>query len=180
MILARLRNRRTGREIIETIHAKIVAASREPAIYVDLGVPDTTDGRFEMIALHGGLTLRRLGALGKPVESLAREVANCIFKHFDVALREMGVGDLTVPKRMLKFAEAFYGRLSAYGQALDAGDRKRLADALARNIYTDPDTIHAPALADYAITLAQTLDRLDAADFLSGGVIFPAVGSKHP
>src|SRR3979490_1450818 len=108
------------RGTIEAIYGMIVAQAREPLFYRAMGVPDTVNGRFDMVLLHLWMVLRRLrggeGGAGPPP---------ALFDHFggdmDANLRELGVGDLTVPKRMQKFGEAFYGRAAAYDLALDAG-----------------------------------------------------------
>jgi cytochrome b pre-mRNA-processing protein 3 len=113
MILAQWRARRANRTLIDQLHGKIVAAARRPALYAELGVPDTYDGRFEMVALHAGLVMRRLTGLSGMGEELAQELADSVFRHFDVALREIGIGDVAVPKRLKRMAEAFYGRNKA-------------------------------------------------------------------
>ena len=110
MILAHWRARRANRKLIDQIHGKIVAAARRPALYADLGVPDTFDGRFEMVTLHAGLVMRRLMKHSDAGAELAHELADSVFRHFDVALREMGLGDIAVAKRLKRMAEAFYGR----------------------------------------------------------------------
>ena len=110
----------------------IVTQAREPLFYRDLGVPDTVNGRFDLLVLHLWMVLRRL----KPIEGGAG-LSQALFDRFcddmDANLREMGVGDLTVPKRMQAFGEAFYGRAAAYDLALAAGEEP-LAQALCKNI----------------------------------------------
>src|SRR5579872_4576168 len=118
MILATWRARRANRNLIEQLHGEIVAAARRTALYADFGAPDTLDGRFEMMALHAGLALRRLTAISGLGEEIAQDLADCVFRHFDDALREIGVGDIAVPKRMKRMAEAFYGRTKAYSEGL--------------------------------------------------------------
>ena len=119
MIFAHWRARRANRILIDQIHGKIVAAARRPALYADLGVPDTFDGRFEMVTLHAGLVMRRLMRQPEAGTALAHDLADGVFRHFEVALREMGLGDIAVAKRLKRMAEAFYGRSKAYGEALD-------------------------------------------------------------
>jgi cytochrome b pre-mRNA-processing protein 3 len=131
MIFARWRARRHARALIDHLHGEIVAAARRPVLYTDCGAPDTLDGRFEMMVLHGDLLLRRLSELG--AADLAQEVVDRLFEGFDDSLREMAIGDAGVVKRMTKFASAYYGRAGAYGPALEAGDAAALAAALARN-----------------------------------------------
>ena len=130
----------------------IVAQARSPAFYVDYQVPDTVHGRFEMIVLHLVLFLRRFapdaGSRTAADSGAARKLGQGLFDAFcsdlDDNLREMGVGDLTVPKEMRRFGEAFYGRQRAYGAALDAGDTAELEKALARNILGSPGSTTGP------------------------------------
>jgi cytochrome b pre-mRNA-processing protein 3 len=147
------------RGTIEAIYGMIVAQAREPLFYRAMGVADTVNGRFDMVLLHLWMVLRRL----RPVEGGAG-LSQALFDHFcgdmDANLREMGVGDLTVPKRMQKFGEAFYGRAAAYDLALDAGDEK-LAQALCRNILGGGDIGHARQLAAYARAVIAALAGLD-------------------
>jgi cytochrome b pre-mRNA-processing protein 3 len=149
-----------SRGTIEAIYGTIVAQAREPVFYQALNVPDTVNGRFDMVVLHLWLLLRRLHG----VEG-GTAVAQALFDRFcsdmDANLREMGVGDLTVPKRMQKFGEAFYGRTAAYDAAFAAG-RDAMSDALARNVLNNPDPASARALFDYveeAVARVETLDR---------------------
>src|SRR6202048_744644 len=104
----------------EAIYGMIVTQAREPLFYRDLGVPDTVNGRFDLLLLHLWMVLRRL----KGTEG-GTELAQALFDRFcedmDANLREMGVGDLAVPKRMQAFGEAFYGRAAAYDLALTDG-----------------------------------------------------------
>lgn len=115
----------------------IVTQAREPIFYRDLGVPDTVNGRFDLLLLHLWLLLRRL----RTVQGAA-ELSQALFDRFcedmDDNLREMGVGDQTVPKRMRAFGEAFYGRVQAYDQAMDAGG-EALAAAICKNILNGTD-----------------------------------------
>src|SRR5215467_3304390 len=109
---------------IETIYGMIVTQAREPLFYRELGVPDTVDGRFDLILLHLWIVLSRLRAAeaGKePGQGLSQALFDRFCEDMDDNLREMGVGDLAVPKRMQAFGEAFYGRSRAYDAALVEG-----------------------------------------------------------
>jgi cytochrome b pre-mRNA-processing protein 3 len=155
------------------LYAAIVAQSRRPVFYSDYGVPDTLDGRFDLIVLHQVLLSRRL--LGdEKLRSLAQEVFDAFCRDMDGNLREMGVGDLAVPKKMLKFGEAFYGRLGAYAKALDAGDHGALAAALARNILGEANgaSPQARRLAAYVVAAEAALAADDMAGIESGAVLF--------
>jgi cytochrome b pre-mRNA-processing protein 3 len=160
------------RGTIETIYGMIVTQAREPLFYRDLGVPDTVNGRFDLLLMHLWLVLRRLksvtGGLG---------LSQALFDHFcsdmDDNLREMGVGDLTVPKRMQAFGEAFYGRTAAYDLALTAG-HEALAQALCKNILNGENLEKARQLATYAEAGMASLDRAHEAALLSGSWQFPS------
>src|ERR1700735_84637 len=152
MIFAQWRARRASRAFIEQILGEIVAAARRPALYQALGAPDRIDCRFELLTVHVGLVLRRLAALGGVADAIAQDLVNCVFTHFDDTLREMGLSDIAVAKRLKAMGSAFYGRNAAYAAALDDGSPARLAAALARNVYggAGPDAApRAGALASY-------------------------------
>jgi cytochrome b pre-mRNA-processing protein 3 len=160
------------RGTIEAIYGMIVAQAREPLFYQAMGVPDTVNGRFDMVLLHLWMVLRRL----RTVERGA-DLSQALFDHFcgdmDDNLREMGVGDLTVPKRMQKFGEAFYGRVAAYDLALDAGTEP-LAQALCKNILDGADIGHARLLAAYANAVIAALAGLADTSVGNGSWRFPS------
>src|SRR3977135_4258385 len=122
-----LKPRTPSRGTIETIYGMIVAQAREPLFYQSLGVPDTVNGRFDMVVLQ---QLKRLGASSNRAQALFDRFCS----DMDHNLRELGTGDLAVPKRMQEFGEAFYGRSAAYDLALVAGEGP-LAQALCKNIF---------------------------------------------
>ena len=160
------------RGTIEAIYGMIVAQAREPLFYAGLGVPDTVNGRFDMVLLHLWMVLRRL----RPVEG-GTELSQALFDHFcgdmDDNLREMGVGDLTVPKRMQAFGEAFYGRTAAYDMALTDG-REALAQALCKNVLNGERIDQARRLAAYAEAAMTALASEGEAALLSGTFKFPS------
>ena len=166
----------TSRGTIEAIYGMIVAQAREPVFYQALGVPDTVNGRFDMVVLHLWLVMRRLRALDQGGPALAPGLSQALFDWFcsdmDANLREMGVGDLTVPKRMQKFGEAFYGRTAAYDAAIAAGGAA-FADALARNVLNNPDPAGAAGLCRYAEAAMARVDAIDIATLKSGRWQFP-------
>ena len=161
------------RGTIEAIYGMIVAQAREPVFYRDWGVPDTVNGRFDLLLLHLWLVLRRL----KSMEEGGAGLSQALFDHFcedmDDNLREMGVGDLTVPKRMRAFGEAFYGRAAAYDQASAEG-AEPLAQALCKNILNGAHPERARRLAIYAEAVSAALARLNDAALLSAAWRFPA------
>jgi cytochrome b pre-mRNA-processing protein 3 len=162
--------RMPSRGTIEAIYGMIVTQAREPLFYRDLGVPDTVNGRFDLLVLHLWMVLRRM----RPMADGAR-LSQALFDRFcddmDANLREMGVGDLTVPKRMQAFGEAFYGRAAAYDLALTAGG---LAQALCKNILNGEHIDKARQLAAYAEAAIGALAGLDEAAVLGGSWKFPA------
>jgi cytochrome b pre-mRNA-processing protein 3 len=160
------------RGTIEAIYGMIVTQSREPLFYRDLGVADTVNGRFDLLLLHLWLVLRRI----RPIEGGA-ELAQALFDRFcddmDANLREMGVGDLTVPKRMQAFGEAFYGRVAAYDLALTEGEAA-LAQAFCKNILNGEKIEQAQQLAFYAASAIAALAKVDDATLLGARFRFPS------
>ena len=135
----------------EKLVAAVTQIARQPSFYGEARVPDTLDGRLEVMMLHGGFAFIRMGAEADAAP-LSQAFADKLFRHFDSGLREAGVGDLAVPKRMQKLARSFYGRLDAYAGALKSHDQASLEAALARNIFA-ADVSAAPfagTLAAYA------------------------------
>ncbi len=158
------------RAAIETLYQRTAAASREPFLYRDLGIPDTVEGRFEAATLHVILVLRRLTALPSPADEVAQELTDCFFRHLEASLRELAVGDLAVPKRMKKLGEAFTGRSLAYRKALEEGGEDALAATVARNVLGIAEP--APALASYVRASDAELADLSLNDLLRDGPRF--------
>ena len=128
--------RRTPRDdSIARLYGTIVAQARAPAFYQLYGVPDTVNGRLEMIMLHTVLFLRRLEGETRPIRRFGQGLFDRFCRDMDDNMREMGVGDLAVPRRMRRIGEAFYGRQAAYRAALDASEDDRLAVVLQRNVF---------------------------------------------
>jgi cytochrome b pre-mRNA-processing protein 3 len=163
----------------EALYAALLAQARQPAFYQG-GVPDTLEGRFDLILLHLLLLLRRLreDALTR---ALAQDVFDLFFREMDRALREMGVGDLSVPRRVHDMAEAFYGRARAYDAALGTPGNEALEAALARNVFAGAGDGEAPArLAGYARAAVETLAALPREEFLAGRLRFPDPAAFRP
>jgi cytochrome b pre-mRNA-processing protein 3 len=135
--------KRSGEDLVQELYARVAEASRAPHLYLELGVPDTVEGRLESLTLHAMLVLRRMQSLPDPGPAAAQDFVDTLFRHIDAGLRELGVGDVAVPKRMRKIAEGFSGRTQAYDAPMAAGDTEALAEALARNV----PGCAAPALA---------------------------------
>jgi cytochrome b pre-mRNA-processing protein 3 len=147
------------------LYDAIVAAARQPHFFENWGVPDTLDGRFDLIVLHMFLVLERLK--GEP-EITRRNLIDYFFLDMDRSLREMGVGDVSVGKKVRKMAEAFYGRLTAYADAVEQGDEALVA-SLQRNVYAGEANVHAVNLASWVMAArsllsAQTPERILSAE----------------
>ncbi len=128
--------RRTPRpDTIATLYGMIVAQARLPTFYRDYGVSDTVNGRFDMIVLHIALFLRRVGAEDAVTRAIGQRIFDRFCRDMDDNLREIGIGDLAVPKEMYRMADAFYGRAQAYAAALAAEGEQALVEAIGRNIY---------------------------------------------
>ncbi|MDA9436342.1 ubiquinol-cytochrome C chaperone family protein [Bradyrhizobium sp. CCBAU 51627] len=158
---------------IEAIYGMIVTQAREPIFYRDLGVPDTVNGRFDLLLLHLWLLLRRLRTAQGGGE-LSQALFDRFCEDMDDNLREMGVGDQTVPKRMRAFGEAFYGRVQAYDQAIDSG-AEALAQAICKNILNGAGMEHARRLAAYAEAANADLGETGDPAPLLGSFKFPAL-----
>jgi cytochrome b pre-mRNA-processing protein 3 len=157
---------RTSRGTIETIYGMIVAQAREPLFYQSLGVPDTVNGRFDMVVLHLWMVLTQLRR-PQADNGLAQALFDRFCSDMDHNLRELGTGDLAVPKRMKEFGEAFYGRSAAYDLAR-AADKETLAQALCKNIFNGQNIQQARLLALYVERTLATLAATDDAA-LTGG-----------
>jgi cytochrome b pre-mRNA-processing protein 3 len=152
---------------IDGLYGTIVAQARSPSFYRGYGVPDTVAGRLDMIVLHLVLLMRRLAAAPDQARPLGQQVFDRFCQDIDDNFREMGVGDLAVPKEMRRVAEAFYGRAKAYESALADEGADALEAAVARNVFgvAEPP-LGARRLAAYMREAAQRLSRL-APDALS-------------
>ncbi len=171
-LLRRARREEDG--IAYALYGVIVAQARQPALYLRYGVPDTLDGRFEMVVLHQVLLFHRLGREGETGQDLTQRVFDLFVADMDRSLREMGAGDMSVPRKMRKIAESFYGRLAAYGEGLQQGDPDDLATALARNLFTGPEAPSAVPLALYALAAVTALETQPIAAIARGTLAFPA------
>ncbi len=161
------------RALLDRLHGEIVGAVRRPAFYLDYGVPDTFEGRFELLALHAGLVLRRFNAAEAPGPAVAQDLVDAVFAHLEADLREAGVGDITVPKRMKKLCEAFLGRAAAYDAGLRPG-AETLGSAVARNVYAGRGEAGAAArLARYAAVAAAVLASTPLEACLADPLPFP-------
>ena len=170
------KTRATARSTIERLYGAIVAQSRRADFYTDFSVPDTLEGRFEMLLLHTVLACHRLKDGDETERAMSQEIFDTFAADMDRTLRELGVGDLSVPKKMKKIGEAFYGRAAAYDSALAAGDGGVLAAALMRNVYAAGDAPASPdaeALAAYVRAAATRLAGTPRDSFARGELAWP-------
>ena len=184
MILPMFR-RAPGDRNIHALYGMIVTQARAPVFYTGYGVPDTVEGRFELIVLHLVLLLNRLGREDRPAAGhrrgggaagkMVQRLFDVFCRDLDHNLREMGVGDLAVPRRMRRFGEAFYGRQGAYCAALAAANGQELEQALARNIFGVAGVDErVERLARYARAVARQLDADEEDAFATGKLVFPS------
>lgn len=166
--------RPSNRHVTEAVYEAIVAAARQPRFYSQWDVPDTPLGRYEMLSLHMVLFLERVSGKDAGLAELAQDLTDEFFKDMDHSLRELGINDVSMPKRMKKLARMFYGRAESYRAALTDGDAAALAAALARNVRPEQaGWPHAPALAAYALRASEMLAGQDDAALLAGRIAFP-------
>lgn len=166
--------RRRQRLEVLAAYTAIVAQARQPWLYIRYKVPDTVDGRFEMVMLHTILVLNRLRGEGGEVAGFSQELFDTFFADMDGSLREMGVSDLRVPKKVKKMAEAFYGRAAAIAEALAADGLQDLASVVDRNLFAGaPDMAAAHAIARYLRDAADGLNRQDASRIVADGPKWP-------
>jgi cytochrome b pre-mRNA-processing protein 3 len=181
--LRNLLRRPAAERAAERLYLGAVGQARAPAFYLHCGVPDTVDGRFEMIALHVFLVLRRLRPSdegggergGEGASDTAQALFDAMFIDMDRSLREMGIGDLGVGRRVKAMAQAFYGRVSAYDRGLDDDNHGGLlGEALLRNVYRGaaPTPEALIALAGYVRREARALAQQPLGGLIEGRVVF--------
>ena len=173
MILSLFR-KNTATEPVYAVYSAIVAQSRQPVFYAEWGVPDTVTGRFDMISLHMALLFRRLRAETGDQKDFSQAVFDLFFKDMDRSLREMGVGDLGVPKRIQKMGNIFFGLLAAMNEALDRNDAVALQGVLIRNVYGETPDAQVEALAAYLMAEDQALAAQNATAITRGELSFEA------
>lgn len=167
MILSRFRKSADQKAVYAT-YASIVAQSRQVKFYADWQVPDTVTGRFDMISLHLSLVLQRLKTGETRTRDFSQSLFDLFFKDMDRSLREMGAGDMAVPKRIQKMGELFYGLLAGLTDALDQEGDAALTEVLKRNVYPDETSAHIADLAGYVRTFTGQLQDIPVDTILSG------------
>ncbi len=175
MILSLFSRKAKANEAITiALYDAIVAAARQPYFYSNLDVQDSPLGRYEMLSLHVFLFIRRIKGRTGALKSIGQEVTDEFFRDVDHSLRELGIGDSGVPKRMKKLARMFYGRVESYDKALEDNDHAALTAALARNIQPDKEGwTGASVLANYVMRTVGHLEGQTDDMIASGKVTFP-------
>ncbi len=168
-LLGRGRHERTG----FSLYTAAVTAARDPYFYTDLAVPDTLDGRFDMVALHTCVLIQRLRGLPAPGPAIAQAMFDAMFSDMDITLREMGVGDMTVARNVRAMWEALHGRAIAYEAAMGDSDPEALPRALARNVWRGGEAPGAAPLAGVVQRLIALLGALPPEELFAGRVSFP-------
>ncbi len=160
-------------DTIEALYGAIVAQARAPVFYLEYGVPDTVNGRFEMILLHAGLLLDRFSGEAAALRALGQDVFDRFCQDMDDTLRERGISDTKVPREMRRVAEAFYGRQAAYRAALRDPDAAILPDALRRNVYAGASDGGAERLAAYTRAASAALRQQDVVGLAEARLAWP-------
>jgi cytochrome b pre-mRNA-processing protein 3 len=177
MIFSLFRKKNHNQTIVNRQYDALTSAARTPFFYSDLDVPDTVMGRFEMLSIVMILFFRRTAGSQVSGQELAQEIVDAFFQDIDHSIRELGIGDKSVPKRMKKLAGMFYGRLETYAAALEARDGDMLAEALRRNIY--PQRQDAPdmrRLGEWMIAAEAGLKAIPEDEISRGQVVLLSPG----
>ncbi|MBX3537552.1 MAG: ubiquinol-cytochrome C chaperone [Chelatococcus sp.] len=174
MILKLFRSRPRD-DAAASLFERVNAAARAPQLYRDGWIVDTVEGRFESLTLHAVLLLRRLRGLPEPAPDLAQEFVDRLFLEIERAFREIGIGDLAVPKRMKAYAKAFYGRAASYDEALAEEDDTALRAAVERNIGVTGGDAQVE-LAAYIRAADKHLAGFDFDALLASASLFPEPG----
>lgn len=170
--------RKADPKISASLYEAIVAAARQPEFYAQAGVPDIALGRFEMMTLHMVLFLRRIRDEEGELKLIGQTLTDDFFTDVDHSLRELGIGDGGVPKRVKKLARMFYGRAKSYTDALDGNDPVELQTALTRNIMPDsPTWIGSLAVSSYMMQASHVLASQSSEEIASGRLHFPQFSS---
>jgi cytochrome b pre-mRNA-processing protein 3 len=179
MLLDWIRRRRLRRDAALALYGEIVRQARSRVLYDAFAVADTLDGRFDLVVLHAYMLLRRLRGKGRAARQLSQALFDVMFADMDRSLREIGVSDHSISKRVRDMIKAFYGRIAAYDLAL-AGPPGELAAALLRNVYREAESRESQAagLADYVRRQAAALESQPLPALLRGEVGFAPVEAR--
>ena len=174
-MLKRLFKARPAARAGAMLYLRAVDQARLPALYEALAAPDTVEGRFELYSLHVYLLLQRLKEQGPQAAETAQALFDTYVKSLDDALREMGVGDLSVGKKMRRLGEAFYGRVKSYEEAFAAlPDQAALDGVLARTVFAESPDAPVGPFAAYVLRQREHLAGQPLATLLAGDVAWSA------
>lgn len=176
MIFGLFGKRANRRATVDALFRRVAEASRRPALYIEGGIPDSFEGRFESLTIHVLLVLRRLRELPPPASELAQEFVDASFAYLELGFRNGGVSDIAVPKRMKKIGQMFYGRVQAYEAALVAPGFDALEEALRRNACSAEG---ARWLAARVREAQAALAVCDLAALLGRETLFPALSDQE-
>lgn len=143
------------------LYEKVVVQSRQPALYLDFGIPDTVDGRFDSIILHASLVIHFLAHAGESGQSTAQELFDTMFRDFNHNLRHIGIGDMSIARHFRRMSEGFNGRLRSYADAFQVADEAQLQNAIFRNVYRGENEPQSKKLFTYAWRQFQHLSGID-------------------
>ena len=161
-------------ELAHKLYVEVVTQARQPAFYTELGVPDTPDGRFDMVLVHAYLLFRRMKDDHDQTNELSQAVFDLMFADMDQNLREMGLGDIGVSHRIKGMIKAFYGRVTVYDEGVAEDGDSRLKEALKRNLYrkSEPTDDQVSRMARYIYEGIDTLSAQENSEILKGLVQF--------
>jgi cytochrome b pre-mRNA-processing protein 3 len=169
-------------DLAHDLYLSAVAQARQPVFYAEHGVPDSVDGRFDLIVMHVYFLLQPLNKVagGDKTDAaairageIAQALFDTLFADMDRSLREMGVSDISVGKRVKHMAKSFYGRVAAYDAGLEAS-QEELREALERNLFgtVSPLPAHLDAMADYLRCQTAHMAAIGEDDALAGRILF--------
>ncbi|MBN9320542.1 MAG: ubiquinol-cytochrome C reductase [Caulobacterales bacterium] len=174
MFLSRFFRKRPAEAAGAALFAAAAQQARTPALYARFGSPDTLEGRFELYTLHVVMLVERLSGQGDQAQETSQGLFDAYVRSLDDALRQIGVGDLSMGKKMKKLAGAFYGRLATWEEAVaPLPDRTALEAMLGRTVFEGAENAEPSALADYAVRTREALAAQPLANLLSGEVSWP-------
>ena len=162
-------------KVIDSIYEKVVSISRKKFFYRDLEVPDTLDGRFDMLILFTIIVVYKLTLIKPKGNDLAQELFDFLFKDLDRSLRELGAGDIGVANRIKKMSSAYLGRQKSYCEAFDSNDLDNLIKSLNNNVYRNVivDKEKIKLLALFSFQVVKKLNNYQEHEILEGNFDFP-------
>jgi cytochrome b pre-mRNA-processing protein 3 len=177
MMFGLFRKNNVNKAAVDRQYGLLTAAARQPQFFRSANVPDTVMGRFEMLSTVLILYFRRTRQASPAAKRIAQEIVDAFFEDLDHSLRELGIGDQGVPKRMKKLASMFYGRVDSYGKALDDADHAALEAALKRNFHPEDSdaNLSMASLADYMLEADRVLRALPDDVLEHGGATLPVM-----